>query len=89
MAFPDPIKLAIRQTTRWLVASRQDAHPGIAMLHANYAVGNIDLLRQLWTDKEIAVEGIDINVLAQEAQALQDRAQRQLMAQCEAFGEGL
>lgn len=87
MAFPDPIKLGIRQTTRWLVASRQDQHPGIAMLHANYAVGNIDLLRQLWTDKEIAAEGVDINQLAHEAQTLQDRAQRQLMARCEAFGD--
>lgn len=79
MAFPDAMKIAIRQTTRWLYAAKQDKSPLVAMLHANYAVGNIDLMRQMWTDAEIAAgTGYDIHALVKDAQQVQDAAQRRL-----------
>jgi len=83
MAFVEQIVTGIRQTKRWLIASAQDQHPAIAMLHANYAVGNIDLLKQMWTEKEItAATGEHIDQLMKEATAAQDRAQRRLQEAC-------
>lgn len=82
MAFVDPVplmKTALRQTTRWLFAAKQDANPFVAMLHANYAVGNIDLIRQLWSDAEVvAATGHDITALAKDAAQMQDVVKRQL-----------
>lgn len=50
---PEAIRLTMRSAQRWLRASLQDNELGIANLHANYAVGVIDQLRQLTTDQEI------------------------------------
>lgn len=47
------IKKGIRQIERWIIAARQDSNPGIKLLHANYAVGNLDMLRQMFSDNEI------------------------------------
>lgn len=73
------ITTAIRQTRRWLFAAQQDQHPFVAMLHANYAVGNIDLIRQMWTDADIMhATGQDINSLAKDAAQVQDRIKERL-----------
>ncbi len=64
----DGMQKAIRQTKRWLFAAKQDANPYVAMLHANYAVGNIDLMRQLWSDYELATYGqINVHELLRDA----------------------
>lgn len=78
-----PIEQAIRQIERWIYASKQDTHPGIAMLHANYAVGDIDMLRQMFSDDEIKkFTGKDALNLLREATKLQDQAQAKLMRYC-------
>ncbi len=77
------IKQGIRQIERWIVAAKQDLHPGIKLLHANYAVGNLDMLRQMYNSKVIkSTTGRDVDKLMRIAISLQDEAQRQLMVIC-------
>lgn len=76
-------QLAVRQAQRWLVASTQDRSPAIRILHANYAVATIDLLRQLWPDRVVRdATGIDPYSLLQEATKAQDEANRLAMQLC-------
>ena len=77
------IEIGIRQIKRWIIAAKQDAHPGIKMLHANYAVGNIDMLRQQFTDEEILrTTGEYIRELHGAAVALQDEAFEEATFMC-------
>lgn len=72
---PRGIAIAMRQTLRWARAAEQDLDPFIKGLHANYAVGNLDQLRQLASDREIiAATGQDPAVLALRFARLQDEA---------------
>jgi hypothetical protein len=81
---PDPL-IAVRQAQRWLRAAKQDQHPAIRVLHANYAVATIDLIRQLWHDQQIqAMTGIDIVALLRAAMLEQDQAAVAIAAQCPA-----
>lgn len=78
--FQPQIALAVRQIERWLIASRQDQHPAIALLHADYAMGDVDLVRQLWTDQEVvAATGKDMRLLNQHAAAAQDAAKKRIL----------
>jgi ketosteroid isomerase-like protein len=78
-----PIRQAVRQIERWMYAATQDRHPGIAMLHANYAVGDIDMLRQMYPDDLVwEVSGRHPIELLRQATAAQDRATRDLARLC-------
>lgn len=73
----------MRQIERWLIAAKQDQHAVIKLLHANYAVGNLDMLRQQYSDEEIRnTTGKDPNSLMGVAMKLQDEAQKELMLLC-------
>ena len=81
--YADQIEIGVRQVDRWLIAAQQDKHPGIKMLHSNYAVGNIDMLRQQFSDGEIQrVTGQRILDLHKTATALQDEAFEEAIAEC-------
>lgn len=81
--FTFQIRQGIRQVERWLTAARQDEHPGIKLLHANYAAGNLDMIRQMYSDKEIIeVSGKDPQYLMTVATKLQDEAQNELARIC-------
>lgn len=81
--FPDPLQQGIRQIERWLIAAKQDKHPGIKLLHANYAVGNLDMIRQMYSDEEIKQStGTDSQKLMITATQLQDEAQVELFKIC-------
>lgn len=78
-----PIQQGIRQIERWLIAANQDKHPGIKLLHANYAVGDLDMIRQMYSDKEIIeVTGKDPQKLMSIATKYQDDAQMELIVIC-------
>lgn len=78
-----PILQGMRQIERWLVAARQDKHPGIKLLHSNYAVGNLDMLRQIYSDDDIQQHtGKDPQKLMTIATQLQDEAQMELYRIC-------
>jgi hypothetical protein len=78
-----PILQGIRQIERWLVAAKQDMHPAIKLLHANYAVGNLDMIRQMYSDEEILkYTGKNLQRLNVIATKLQDEAQAELAKLC-------
>lgn len=78
-----PILQGMRQIERWLIAARQDKHPAIKLLHANYAVGNLDMFRQMYDDEEIKqITGKDPSRLMAIATQLQDEAQNELARIC-------
>ncbi len=78
-----PILQGMRQIERWMVAAKQDKHPGIKLLHANYAVANLDMIRQMYDDAEIYNQtGKDLRQLVIIATRLQDEAQKELYRVC-------
>lgn len=82
MAYVD-LQTAMRQVTRWILAARQDEHPAVQLLHANYAMGNLDMIRQLFTDQQVEqATGLRPLTLHKEASALQDLAQKRLKPYC-------
>lgn len=81
--YSDKLSIGMRQVERYMIAAQQDAHPSIMMLHANYAVGILDAIRQAWSDAEIQQEtGYDPKDLHTKAIALQDAAQKKLAFLC-------
>lgn len=76
---PEGIRVMVRQIERWIMAAAQDADPAIRGLHASYAVGNLDILRQVATDQEIVeATGVQPLALLSRAAALQDAAAKVL-----------
>lgn len=76
---PEGINIAIRQVKRWLYAAEQDKDPYVQLLHSTYAIGDIDLLREITSDMEIIkAANIDILSLRTKAIKLQDTAQQLL-----------
>lgn len=73
---PEGIRKQVRQVERWLKAAEQDRDPAVRFLHATYAVGNLDILRQVATDQEIAaaVPGTNPLALLARASGIQDEA---------------
>ena len=79
----ESLKQAVRQIERWIYAAGQDRHPAISILHANYAVGDLDMLRQMVSDDEvIKATGKNPLTLLVEATRLQDLAQEKLLKLC-------
>lgn len=82
MAYAD-LPTMLRQVTRWILAAKQDQDPAVMLLHTNYAVGNLDLIRQLFTDEQVEREtGYKPLTLHREAITLQDYAQKKLLELC-------
>ena len=83
MAYANPIKMGIRQAKRWILAAQTDERASIKMLHANYAVGVMDSLRQMYSDQQIrSVTGADALKLLQQSANLQDQAQKLVLSIC-------
>jgi hypothetical protein len=75
------IKILLRQTSRWAVASEQDKSPMIAVLHANYAVGYLQALTDIATEKEIN-KYIDFNKFKKKIYDIQDNAVKKVVKVC-------
>lgn len=72
-----------RQAYRWYIASKQDSHPMVKIVHANYAVGYVDALRAIATDDVINdVTGLDIDRLSHAATHEQDLALVMMAKKC-------
>lgn len=77
---PEGIRTQVRQVLRWIAGAEQDRDPGVKFLHASYAVGNLDILRQVASDQEIqAASGQHPLALLHRATALQDSARQALL----------
>ncbi len=76
----DSIRQAVRQIQRWIYAAEHDADVRIRLLHSNYAVGNIDMLRQMVTDDKIMVAtGVNPLDLWSRATKAQDAATKAIL----------
>lgn len=79
----ESIGQAVRQIERWMFAVTQDRNPGVALLHANYAVGDLDMLRQMTSNGAVMrVTGKSMLEMLKRATKLQDMAQRRLGKFC-------
>jgi hypothetical protein len=77
------IKILIRQTARWTVAASQDTMPLVSVLHANYGVGYLMALKDLFTHREIEKEtGINLHKFEQEILKTQDKITKRLSKIC-------
>ncbi len=76
----DSIRMAVRQIQRWIYAAERDADVRIRLLHANYAVGNIDMLRQMTTNDMVAkATGANVLELWARATRAQDGATKEIL----------
>jgi hypothetical protein len=75
------IKILLRQTARWSVAAEQDESPMIAVLHANYAVGYLQALTDIATEKEIN-KYIDFDSFKKKVYNIQDGAVKKVVKVC-------
>lgn len=77
-----PIKVMVRQASRWSTAADQDESPMIAVLHANYGAGYLWALKDIAKDEQIEeVTGINIK-FTHEITQTQDRATKKMAKLC-------
>lgn len=77
------IQQLIKQTSRWSLASQQDNNVFIANLHANYGVGYLQALKDIYREEEIQnVTGIDLLNFSKQIVDIQDSAARRLVSTC-------
>lgn len=75
----DRIQIVVRQIKRWMYAVKQDKDKYVALLHSNYAVADIDMLTQMYSDEEIFKATKESRLwLWKEAVRLQDEAQKNI-----------
>lgn len=72
------------QMARWSTAASQDENPVIAVLHANYGVGYMMVLRDLASDEELErILGVEnIRRIFDEVQKIQNKATLNLANHC-------
>jgi competence protein ComGC len=75
------IKILLRQISRWGVAAEQDESPMIAVLHANYAVGYLQALTDIATEKEIN-KYLDFDKFKWQIYKIQDDAVKKAVKVC-------
>ncbi len=79
----DRIFTLVRQTARWATAADQDENAYIKNLHATYAMGYLNALREVYTDDKItSVIGIDVRQLDKEIKTIMDNAVKMLAKTC-------
>jgi hypothetical protein len=76
----DMIRTLIRQALRWQKAAHQDQDVWVKMLHANYLLNTIDMIREIAGDEEVRnLTGVNMLELRSDAVKLQDSAQDKLV----------
>jgi hypothetical protein len=75
------IRTLIRQTARWAIASEQDESPMVAVLHANYAVGYLQALQDIYTENDIN-KFIDLQDFKYKLYKIQDDAVKKVVNIC-------
>ena len=77
------IKSLIRQTARWSSASIQDENHLIALLHANYGVGYLGALTQIYSQNDIEkYGGINLKNFSAQIYKIQDMATLKMAKNC-------
>ena len=81
------ISTLIRQCARWSTAADQDTVPLIAVLHANYGVGYLLALKDIFSQNDIEKYGkIDLLKFEKEIVFIQDKVTKLATSVCEQYG---
>jgi len=78
------IKKLFHQMARWSTASTQDKNPVVAVLHANYGVGYMMAMKDLYSDEEMErlLDVKHIRSIFDEVQRVQNKATLELGHHC-------
>lgn len=83
----DKLKILLRQTARWATASKQDENELIAVLHANYAMGYLMAIRDIYTENQIEkILNKPLIEFSKEISEIQDEAHRKAIIKCPEYG---
>lgn len=52
--FQKQIKSILEQASRWHVLSKQDSNPVLSIVHADYALAYVNILRQMLSEEDLA-----------------------------------
>ena len=81
------ISTLIRQSARWSTAADQDTVPMVAVLHANYGVGYLLALKDIFSQNDIEKYGkIDLLKFEREIVSVQDKVTKDTAKICEQYG---
>ena len=81
----DVVKL-VKQSAKWATTAQQDESPLLATLHANYAVGYLWALKDLYDTEEISKKaGINITQFEEHILNVQDMVTKKVLKKCPEF----
>lgn len=81
----DIVKL-VKQSAKWATIAQQDESPLLATLHANYSVGYLWALKDIYDNEEISKKaGIDITQFEQHILNVQDMVTKKVVKKCPEF----
>jgi hypothetical protein len=81
----DVVKL-VKQSAKWATTAQQDDSPLLATLHANYAVGYLWALKDLYDTDEISKKaGINITQFEEHILNVQDMVTKKVIKKCPEF----
>ena len=80
------IQTLTRQAARYATAAQQDQSPIIATLHANYATGYLNALKDIATPRQINQNtGIDVKKFEEHILNIQDMVSKKVVQVCPEF----
>jgi len=81
----DVVKL-VKQSAKWATTAQQDESPLLATLHANYAVGYLWALKDLYDTEEISKKaGVNITQFEEHILNVQDMVTKKVIKKCPEF----
>ena len=81
----DVVKL-VKQSAKWATTAQQDESPLLATLHANYAVGYLWALKDLYDNEEISKKaGVNITQFEEHILNVQDMVTKKVLKKCPEF----
>jgi len=81
------LKILLRQTARWATASKQDNNELVKVLHANYAMGYLMAIRDIYSEDQIETSlGKSVIEFSKEISNIQDEAHKYAINTCPEYG---
>jgi hypothetical protein len=81
----DIVKL-VKQSAKWATTAQQDESPLLATLHANYAVGYLWALKDIYSSEEISkTAGVNITQFEEHILNVQDMVTKKVIKRCPEF----
>jgi len=76
----------VKQSAKWATTAQQDESPLLATLHANYAVGYLWALKDIYSTDEISKKaGVNITQFEEHILNVQDMVTKKVIKKCPEF----